>query len=572
MKNMSKNKLRSIRFLPVLLLVFVGCSEEINTYDWYSDAFIGNVKVSLESPNPNTGVAYTEAELAALSYDPTKRESYQEGQMVNLTVVSDNMPSEIQVVDGNLTILETITEFTPDGGQFRAKSFTKTLEELGLVEKDDKIDLTFKISYTDGPPAKLSFQAKKIVIGGEIDTFVFLKKSTGEIIPLEIDDKSSSRVDDPSYGAIVEFDGVDDQVEILNVPELAFRYENDYSIGFWMNTTSTDSDPVMVGDQNWNSSNNDGLSIAFRGDNWRVAKSDGEGNKADTNADSAFNDGDWHYLMVTFDRDGDMTMYEDGIAVAAEDMSSVGNTESGNPIRVGQDGTGSYGQFFQGKIGEVSIYDYALSAIQVAGIASPRTGVRLKTQDGATSNVMVTNSGAGVGVEENRLAYTFNGSDQYATIDNTDLGFRYDGDYSISFWVNTISTDSDPVMIGDQDWNSSNNAGLSIAFRGNNWRVAYSDGNGNKADTSHDTAFNDGEWHLLAVTFDRDGNMTLYADGTEVASEDMSSVGTANSGNPLRLAQDGPATYGQFFEGKLAGITVYDYVLGPAEINTLYGN
>ena len=61
-------------------------------------------------------------------------------------------------------------------------------------------------------------------------------------------------------------------------------------------------------------------------------------------------------------------------------------------------------------------------------------------------------------------------------------------------------------MLGDQDWGSSNNKGLTIAFRGDDWRVAISDGDGQKADYDTDgIPFNDGEWHFLLATFDRDG-------------------------------------------------------------------
>jgi hypothetical protein len=246
--------------------------------------------------------------------------------------------------------------------------------------------------------------------------------------------------------------------------------------------------------------------------------------------------------------------------------------KSNLPIFVGQDGTGNYGDYFEGKIGNVTVFDYALSGTQVEGISTPYTGVKLRKSDGLIKHLPVAVSGAPNQTYENdRFVFEFNGADQYATIDNGDLGFRHESDYSISFWVNTTSGDSDPIMIGDQNWDSSSNLGLSVAFRGSNWRVATSDGD-TKADTDHNSGFNDGAWHFLTITFDRDGNMTLYADGLEVSSTDMSALGSTDSGNPLRLAQDGPATYGQFFQGKIADAVIYDYVLSPETIKVLSGN
>ena len=147
------------------------------------------------------------------------------------------------------------------------------------------------------------------------------------------------------------------------------------------------------------------------------------------------------------------------------------------PLHLAQDGTGGYGQFFNGKFGEVYIYDWALNGEQAFGEAAHYSGVQLKKQDGFTYNIPVENSGGVITEENGYFNYDFDGTSQFATLRNSeDLDFRYENDYSISFWVNTTSEDSDPIIMGDQDWSSSGNKGLSIAFRGDDWRVAISDG------------------------------------------------------------------------------------------------
>lgn len=155
-------------------------------------------------------------------------------------------------------------------------------------------------------------------------------------------------------------------------------------------------------------------------------------------------------------------------------------------------------------------------------------------------------------------------------VDDPDLNFKNAGDFSISFRVKTAATNSDPSMMSTQNWNSSGNTGFTIAFRGDNWRVAVSDGAGNKADSSTSgVPFNDGSWHVLVVTFDRDGNMTMYQDGNEVASADMSAVGSIDSGNPIYVAQDGTGSYGVAFTGDIADCKIYDYVLTSGEVSGL---
>ena len=399
-----------------------------------------------------------------------------------------------------------------------------------------------------------------------------MKTSAGETIPLRISESVTSRIDSPEYGNIVEFNGTSDKVEVTDNTSIAFRHTDDYSIGFYVNTTSTDSDPVMVGDQNWASSNNPGLSIAHRGDNWRVARSDGS-TKADINFDGAYNDGEWHFLMVTFDRDGSMTMYQDGVSVANADMSAVGGTDSGNNMFIGQDGTGSYGQFFQGLMGDVYIYDYALTAEEAGDLIDsslPPTGVKLKFSTGFEQVIPVDHTGTVITDEEKGITFGFDGASQFSTIDDADLMFRHTSNYSISYWVNTTSTDSDPVMIGDQNWDSSNNTGTTIAFKGDNWRSVIAGPGGKASENPDGSTFNDGNWHFLTVTYDRAGNMVMYQDGSSIATGDMSGVGDTDSGNPLRIAQDGPGTYGQFFEGKIADVVIYYYVLTPEDVTDAF--
>lgn len=570
-KNITKKFDEKVAFLllSIMFLAF-GCSDD--TSGWADERYLKDYELYVYHTNPNTGLDYTDEELAELSYDPREKESYTEGQQVELSLVTSKRPIEIKILSGtDLSVLESITTVEPFGEKFRSTSFSSSLENLGLVEVGQKLGIKFEVVYEDGSIGAAPFVISRVkaVDPATANYFVYLKKNNGETLGLLTDESVTSVVKDPNVGSIVSFNGTTDKVEVINIPDLDFRYNGDFSIGLWVNTTVDNSDPSIIGDKDWGSGGNPGFVFAFNGDSgWKLNAGDGT-SRIDIDG-SPINDGNWHFLMATFDRDGNATIYEDGVAVGTADMSGLGSMESGYPIRLAQDGTGAYGVSYEGKLGETYIYDYVLTPEQVEGISTIFTGVQLKTQAGIVKNIPLTNNGAQISNENGLFAYTFNGVDQYATIDNSELSFRYNSDYSISFWVNTTSADSDPVMIGDQDWNSSNNDGLTIAFRGNNWRVAISDGEGNKADTDFNGGFNDGQWHLLTVVFDRDANMTMYQDGKEVASASMAAVGDTESGNPLRLAQDGTSNYGQFFEGKIAGTVIYDYALSNLEVASLF--
>lgn len=576
---MKKIILKKIIFFLSLLLVFISCE---NDDDIHSDTrLMGKEGVYIYHTNPLTGEDYTAEEIANLSYDPLSIESYGIGEQISLQVVAQARPLKIMVSSPNNTsIAVTLTSFKAFGDEWISEKFKSEVTELGL-EIGEKITLDFEIIYNDqnrlgfDDPSlgSISFDVQRAEdrVPTSSSYLVFLKKQVGDIIGLVTEDEVTSIDKNAQVGSAITFNGTDNRVTVENSPDLDFRYAGNHSIGFWVNTTSTDSDPAMVSDKDWGGGSNDGFVFAFKGSNWKINYA-GAGARVDLDG-SVINDGDWHFLMATFDRSGDLTIYQDGIAQGNVDISPLAGVSinSGFPIRIGQDGKGDYGNWFEGKIGNVFVYDYALSAEEVAR-ESVISGVTLKTQTGAVSNLGITNEGdAAVSMEEGRYTYTFDGSN-HVTLDNgSDLDFRYDGDYSISFWVNTTSTTSDPIMIGDQDWASSGNKGLSIAFRGDNWRVAVGDGAGNKADAATSgIPFNDGNWHLLTVTLDRDEDMRMYQDGVLVASADMSNVGNSNSGNPLRLAQDGTGSYGISFEGKIANSTIYNYVLTEEEISELF--
>ena len=60
------------------------------------------------------------------------------------------------------------------------------------------------------------------------------------------------------------------------------------------------------------------------GPEWKVNIGDGE-NRADINTGGEIADGEWHTLSVSFDRDGFMKMYQDGLLIDSTDISAIGD-------------------------------------------------------------------------------------------------------------------------------------------------------------------------------------------------------------------------------------------------------
>ncbi len=165
----------------------------------------------------------------------------------------------------------------------------------------------------------------------------------------------------------LDFDGVDDQVELSNAIDIG---TSDFSVEVWVKTTSGQNDPSIISDKNWGGGTNDGYVIAQIGNIWKFNIGDGAGNRADiSSAGPVINDGAWHHLAVTVNRAGGanaINIYQDGINVGSRDLNGVGNSYSGLTSRIAQDGTGSYGQFWTGNIDEVRIWNDERTAAEVA--------------------------------------------------------------------------------------------------------------------------------------------------------------------------------------------------------------
>ncbi|MCC6822199.1 MAG: hypothetical protein IT579_15820 [Verrucomicrobia subdivision 3 bacterium] len=127
----------------------------------------------------------------------------------------------------------------------------------------------------------------------------------------------------------------------------------DFSIAFWCNYTNQTSDPVFIGSQNWNSSQNMGWDIYMQsGGNFGVVTKDDSGDNshrqqiAPGNPGALLRDGTWHHVVVTWGRQSTVTIYKDGALLATSPLSQctglIDTLGVGQSVNIGQDGTGVY--------------------------------------------------------------------------------------------------------------------------------------------------------------------------------------------------------------------------------------
>ncbi|MCS3870180.1 hypothetical protein J3D55_003096 [Chryseobacterium ginsenosidimutans] len=139
-----------------------------------------------------------------------------------------------------------------------------------------------------------------------------------------------------------------------------FGANQDFTIEFWVKPNAAyTSDPVMISNKNWASGKNKGFVISgYSGQTFRMNIGDGTnridltGGKVETNV--------WKHIAATFDRDGLVTLYEDGVPVTFAKMNTIGNIDSGLPFTINQDGTNVYNLNLAASYKDIRVWKSAL--------------------------------------------------------------------------------------------------------------------------------------------------------------------------------------------------------------------
>ena len=149
----------------------------------------------------------------------------------------------------------------------------------------------------------------------------------------------------------------------------AFGADQDFSIDFSIRSDGWSSDPSVISDKDWGSGGNPGFNIALAGSGSGIDVNVGDGsNRADLES-GQINDGLWHHVLVTFDRDGLMSLWIDGVEMQSTDMSEVGDITSPFDFNMGQDGTGAYSAGAICDISNVRVWNTVLSFMDISDIA-----------------------------------------------------------------------------------------------------------------------------------------------------------------------------------------------------------
>lgn len=190
--------------------------------------------------------------------------------------------------------------------------------------------------------------------------------------------------------------------------------------------------------------------------------------------------------------------------------------------------------------------------------------------------IFILASGPGIAVENRPatrdtfpIATTMDfGPTTYVRVDNNALfNFGTAQDFTIECNVRMpLDWDGDPAFLCNKDWDSGYNPGYVLSTTGGGYTWKFNIGDGTHRVDLDGRPINDGQWHHLAVTCDRDGEARIFQDGLLMGTADMSAIGDISTAMPTCFGQDGTTAYPYAMTGNLCDVRIWSKAL---DINTI---
>ncbi len=605
---------------PGFLIALDGADDPGNTHMWTSNFADGTGRIDWDADdNATPGLADGSWHFVAVTYDrDATMNIYFDGELKQSDPELNS--KDLTIAPGNITAQGLPITIMQDGTGAYSADFEALIDEVriwaGTVVSPTDILNMYKYKEA-APTSDLSYGA---------DIYLPLDENLNDESGNGVDASNAGTedvifVEDVQRGMVAEFPTAA-HAQFPDHPLLDFG-TGDFTVSFWTKISanvSVSGDPVILGNKDWGSGGNVGFQIGLDGADdpsahlWTVNVADGTGRldwDADDNQTPNLKDGNWHFVVVAFDRAATMNVYFDGIlrqSDPAEDSKNLtllpGDLNAADlPLTIMQDGTGAYPDDFEARIDDIRIWkDKVLTPTEIAEIYSPEDDAYEAVAFLPLNNNLYDYSGNNIHAEDkgseptqfikdpdrgNVAMFPLEAYAQFPLDPKLDFGTN---DFSTAFWIRinpSIDTPGDPVIIGNKDWGSGGNVGFQIGIDGADdpsahlWTVNVADGNGRldwDADDNQTPNLKDGNWHFVAVAFDRDATMNVYMDGILRQSDpaDDSKNLTLTPGNlsaaglPLTLMQDGTGAYPDDFGALLDNVRVWDRVITDAEVTAIF--
>ncbi|MFH1193616.1 MAG: LamG domain-containing protein [bacterium] len=306
-------------------------------------------------------------------------------------------------------------------------------------------------------------------------------------------------------------------------------------------------------------------------------------------------DDKWHYFTIV-NTTSNIKTYVDNVMVSSYNGTWTATTNN-TLVQIGDRqllGT------LDGSLDDVRIYNYALSAAEVANLYSSAkvnyisapsrtglvgywtmdandmsaTGATLYDKSGKNNNGTVTGTTTSTG----RIgqARSFNGSSDFIDVGNNTALNVGTGDVSFSAWVKPANITGGEQVLGKRNFGGLGTTnGYLFGLNSGQARILIENSDGDYVDYSTGSV-SAGAWRHIAATITR-GSATgakLFIDGVQVGTSQSTSLVQNSLTNATNLAigrQGGDIASG-YFNGAIDDVRIYNYALSAQEVANLYSS
>ena len=376
-----------------------------------------------------------------------------------------------------------------------------------------------------------------------------------------------------NIGNALDFDGVNDYVATGDV--CAALAGANVTVSAWMKAPALNPATQFIIAINTANGDDNKLLCGIPAGTATLSFADSEPLWRDTTATVI--DNAWHHIAFVLNDSSDtVTVYVDGSeALSFASTVSVADTDL---LSLGQeyDAGLTTGDFYNGRLDDVKVYDYALNETAIRRLYNPSGLLAHWELDETAGAVAADDSlygydGTLVNMDDSDWvpgntgnALDFDGVNDHVTVDGICAAMA-GKDVTVSAWVKAPAVNPATQFIISINTSTGDNRLLCGTPAGT---ATLSLG-----DTAwHDTTATviDNTWHHIAyVLEDSSDTITVYVDGSDVLS--FGSTISIAATDLLSLGQeyDPPMTPGDFYSGLLDDVRIYDRALTESEIATL---
>jgi concanavalin A-like lectin/glucanase superfamily protein len=367
-----------------------------------------------------------------------------------------------------------------------------------------------------------------------------------------------------NFGSALSFNGTDSDVSFGDILDMG---TNNRSISLWFKTTTNDTTSRVLLSKGYSRTNNQHAIYLLSGKIYCLM--DIAGTDRIINTGVTVDDGNWHHIALTIERNNKMKLYLNGEFKADVDISADATVDAQN-IYGFYLGRSHKGQYFSGSIDEVKIFSGTLSEQEVYDEYAAVFNTRLDERQNSTvyDDTPILYSGTianaiwGNGMFGSAL--NFNGTDSNTNFsDILDMGTN---DRSISLWFKTTTNDTTSRVLLSKGYSRTNNQHAIYLLSGKIYCLMDISGT-DRIINSIDN-IDDGEWHHIVLTINRTDMMQLYIDGILKDSVDISADINIDAQNGYSLYL-GRSNKGQYFSGSIDEVKIYNKVLDSNQLTRL---